>query len=55
MTNEEFLEEILIEAHQLGIFKMVIELQSTFEEPNSLSSFQKAIDQITSQQQISTT
>jgi cell fate (sporulation/competence/biofilm development) regulator YmcA (YheA/YmcA/DUF963 family) len=46
MTNEEFLEEILTEAHQLGIFKEVVELASKLDEPNTISSFQKALQQI---------
>ena len=43
MTNEEFLEEILTEAHQLGIFREVVELASKLDEPNTISSFQKAL------------
>ena len=52
MTNEEFLEEILTEAHQLGIFKEVIELASKLDEPNTISSYQKALHQIMSDKKI---
>ncbi len=52
MTNEEFLEEILTEAHQLGIFKEVVELASKFDEPNTISSFQKALQQIMSEKKV---
>jgi len=52
MTNEEFLEEILTEAHQLGIFKEVVELASKLDEPNTISSYQKALHQIMSDNKI---
>jgi cell fate (sporulation/competence/biofilm development) regulator YmcA (YheA/YmcA/DUF963 family) len=52
MTNEEFLEEILTEAHQLGIFKEVVELASKLDEPNTISSYQKALQQIMSDKKI---
>ena len=52
MTNEEFLEDILTEAHQLGIFKEVVELASKLDEPNTISSYQKALHQIMSDNKI---
>ena len=52
MTNEEFVEEILTEAHQLGIFKEVVELASKLDEPNTISSYQKALHQIMSDRKI---
>ncbi len=52
MTNEEFLEEILTEAHQLGIFKEVVELASKLDDPNTISSYQKALQQITDDKKI---
>ena len=52
MTNEEFLEEILTEAHQLGIFREVVELASKLDDPNTISSFQKALQQIMSEKKV---
>lgn len=44
MTNEEIVEEILHEAHRLGIHQEVLELASKFSHKSEVDKIQKAFD-----------
>jgi hypothetical protein len=44
MTNEEIVEEILHEAHRLGIHKQVLELASKSSKSLEIDKIQEAFD-----------
>jgi len=46
MTNEELIEEILYEAHSLGLHKEVLELADKSEEKERVDRFQAALHQL---------
>lgn len=48
MTNEEIIEEILYEAHMLGIHSEVIELVKKSKEKEVVDRFQKSLQQLKS-------
>jgi hypothetical protein len=48
MTNEEIIEEILYEAHILGIYSEVIELVKNSKEKEVVDRFQKSLQQLKS-------
>jgi cyanophycinase-like exopeptidase len=48
MTNEELIEEILYEAHALGVYREVIELSEIFKEKDRVDRLQKALFRIKS-------
>jgi len=48
MTNEELIEEILYEAHELGIHREVVELSEIFKEKDRVDRLQRALFRIKS-------
>jgi hypothetical protein len=48
MTNEEIIEEILYEAHKLGIHYEVMELARESKEKEMVDRFQKSLQQLKS-------
>ncbi len=49
MTNEEIVEEILHEAHKLGIHKEVLELASKSTQKREIDKVQEAFNILTSE------
>lgn len=45
MSNEEFVEEILVEAHALGLAKRVFELVSNRQKEDSVNLYFEALNQ----------
>jgi hypothetical protein len=49
MSNEKMLEEILYQAHELGIQEQVFELVSKFKHQNLVDRYHQALTELKSQ------